>query len=194
MLPRLSSNFSFTSPNLPSTGIVGIVYHIPVENILEQISYCQIHFLPFNVSIILLLFFILIILFIYIPVVDPLSIPPPTVPHPIPPPLSLQLTAPTTTTTIRPPSSLGPQVSQGLSIFSPAEARPGRHLLYMCQEPQTDSCMLLVGGSVSGSSPGPGQLRLLVFFSPMVGCKHLCLSQSAAGRASQRTALPSAPL
>jgi hypothetical protein len=41
-------------------------------------------------------------------------------------------------------------------LSSPIEARPGRPLLHMCPGCQTSPCMILVGGSVSGSSLGYG--------------------------------------
>ena len=79
--------------------------------------------------------------------------------------------------------------------------------------PQTSQFMLLVGVSVSGSSQGSGLVDTVGLpmglpfpsvpsvlpltsievpeLSPMVGYKYLHLSQSTAGRTSQRTAKPS---
>ena len=77
--------------------------------------------------------------------------------------------------------------------------------------------MFLVGGSVSGNSLGSGLVETddicvgvtlsFSFFNPspnstigdpdfsfVVGCKYLLLSQSDAGRASQRTAMPGSDL
>ena len=51
----------------------------------------------------------------------------------------------------RPPLSLGLQVSLRLIGSSLTEAKTGR-ILQMCTGPQTSSYMLLVSGSVSGSS------------------------------------------
>lgn len=56
-------------------------------------------------------------------------------------------------TPIRSSSSLGSQFSSGLST-SPTEDRAGKPLLHMCQGPRTRLHMLLVVGSVSGSSLG----------------------------------------
>jgi hypothetical protein len=83
--------------------------------------------------------------------------------------------------------------------------------------PQTGLCMLLVGGLVSGNSLGSGLVETVALpmgllslsasfilpliqpfgvpdFSSKVGCKYLHLSQSAAGRASQGTAMPGSHL
>lgn len=109
---------------------------------------------------------------------------------------------------IRPPPSLGPQIYPGLITFSNTEARPCRALLHMCQGSRTSPCMLLVGDSVFGNSMWSvlvataglalGLLSLSISsiiplilpdFSPMVGFKYLLLSQTAAHRASQRTAM-----
>jgi hypothetical protein len=100
----------------------------------------------------------------------------------------------------RPLPSLEPQVSRGLSAFSPTETWSGRPCLYLYQGPQTNPCMLLVGGSASGNSLGSGLVETaglsygvthpFKFFSPfpnstigvpdfisMVGCKYLLPSQ-----------------
>ena len=67
----------------------------------------------------------------------------------------------------RPLHSLRPQISQGLGVSSPTDARPGSLRLSMC---------------LSVNLKGPD-------FSPVVGYKYLCLSQSAACWTSQRTAM-----
>ena len=82
----------------------------------------------------------------------------------------------------------------------------------MCWGPQASLCMLFGWFSVSRSSEGselvdivvlpmgvaipfssfnptPNSFIVVLDLSPMVGCKYLHLSQSVAGRASQRTAM-----
>lgn len=85
--------------------------------------------------------------------------------------------------------------------------------LCMCWEPQTSQCMLFVGGLVPGvqvSWPCWSSCGIAIPFSsfslspnssigipnpnPIVGCGYLHLSQSASGRASQRTAMLSSCL
>jgi hypothetical protein len=60
-----------------------------------------------------------------------------------------------------PPHTPNLPLPSGLRVLedcmsSSTETRPGRPLLYICQEPPTSPCMPLVGGSVSGSSQGCG--------------------------------------
>ena len=103
-----------------------------------------------------------------------------------------------------PPRSLGPQVSWGLSVSSPTEARPGTPL---CQEPWTSLCMSLIGDSVSEGFLGyglvetvslplesPNSIMEVPDFHPIDGYKYLLLSQSAASRAFLRTAMPGSHL
>jgi hypothetical protein len=103
------------------------------------------------------------------------------------------------------------QFSTGLGTSSPT-ARKGSSLLHMCWRPRTSPCMLFswwlrlwelwgvqVGWyccssyrvTISFSSFNPSSTSSIgVFdFSSMVGCKYLYLPQSAASRASYRTAL-----
>ena len=90
--------------------------------------------------IFLLLLLLLLLTYFYNPVIIPLLVCPPTVPHPIPPPPSPRGCTRTLTPyhhPARPLHSLGPQVSQGLGDSLLTEARPGSPLLYMCVGPQT---------------------------------------------------------
>jgi hypothetical protein len=92
---------------------------------------------------------------------------------------------------IRPPPSLGPQISQGLRTSSPTEAWPVSicarvHIptgLCMCQGPPTGLLILLVGGSVSGSSLESGLVETAGLpvgsLSPsIISCNSLYFSQS----------------
>jgi hypothetical protein len=133
---------------------------------------------------------------------------------PFPHPLALSGCSPTTPFThmqshiplSQHPPSLGHQVSTRLGTSSPTEARQDSPLLHVCQG--TVHVCSLVGDLASGSSEGSGLVDTLVLpiglpspslpsilsltfhrgSNPIVGYKYLRLSQSAAGRASQRTA------
>ena len=133
----------------------------------------------------------------------------PRVLHPIPP-LCLWGTP-------NPPNALpfsGHQVSTGLGASSPTEAKQGSPLPGGggWGVAWTSLCMLFgwwinlwdlpgiqvswhcwssygVAIPFSSFNPSPNSSIGVPSLSPMVGCKHLHLSQSAAGRASQRTAM-----
>ena len=129
--------------------------------------------------------------------------PPPRVPYPIFPPPCLQENAPTTGD----PPSLGSQVFRGLGLSSLTKTRPDSYLLYMCQGPWASSCMLpdlwLSAWEISGIQvswdcwssygvsllnffqPFPNPTTGIPDFSPLVVCKYLHLSQSAASRTSE---------
>jgi hypothetical protein len=102
------------------------------------------------------------------------------------------------------PPSLEPQVSPRLGVSSPTKARPDIPLRYMCWGPRISACMLPswwlsfwqlpevwvswdcwssygVALPFSFFNPSPNSTIGVPDFSPMVGCKHLHLSQSAAG-------------
>jgi hypothetical protein len=106
--------------------------------------------------------------------------------------------------------SLGHQVATGLGTPFSTEVIKGSPLLYMCQGPWTTPYMLfgwwfsfwkfwgsklidiviLPMGLPSQLAPSIPNFSLGVSdLSPMVGYKYLYLSQSAAGRTSQRTAM-----
>jgi hypothetical protein len=109
------------------------------------------------------------------------------------------------------PPTLGHQVSIGLGPSSPTEARQDSSLLNMCQGPQTSPCMLfgwwlslweLPGAQISWYSwsfhgVGIPLSSFSSFPNSSIGVSSLCLmlaceyylAQSAAGRASQRTAM-----
>jgi len=112
----------------------------------------------------------------------------------------------------RPPYSLGPQVFPVLGVSSLTEARQGSSLLYMCPGPWTSSCMLpgwwlsiwesagfpvswdcwssyRVTLLLSFSWPFPKSTTGVPDFSPVVECKYLPLTLSAAGWASWRAAM-----
>ena len=151
--------------------------------------------------------FLLIILFICIPSVSfsPLPLPQFLIPFPL---ASEMVLSPL----LNPqhPSSLRPQISQGLGI-SPTEASLGTPLQYMYRGPWISQWMLpwcislweFPGVQVSwnwwssyGVAPpfisyshSTNSSTGIPNFSTMVGCKYLHLSQSAAGRASQKTAM-----
>jgi hypothetical protein len=157
----------------------------------------------FLLLFLLLLFFhfllLLLITFIFhSPVSIPLHVHPLVVSHPIPPPFVSKSISLLQQASLRP----GASSLLVLSASSPTRARPGSHLLYMCQEPQTGYCML-PGGLVSERSQGymlvetaglsiglPSSLASSSFsiiqpqgfpnFSLMGGCNYLHLSQSAA--------------
>lgn len=102
----------------------------------------------------LFLFLFSFLLFIYIPVIVPSLFPPS---HSSSSHSSSQL--PPTTKRPQPTHHLlGPQVYPGLNTSS-TEAWPGRPLLYVCQGFRTGLCILLVGGSVSGSSQRSGSVE-----------------------------------
>lgn len=88
--------------------------------------------------------YILLLFYLFKTQLLTLSVPPPLVPHPIPPLSCCLEDAPPR----RPPFSQRPQVYLGLSASSPTEACQRRSLLCLF--------MLLIGGSVSGSSLGSG--------------------------------------
>jgi hypothetical protein len=102
------------------------------------------------------------LLFIYIPITAPPPRPQSPFPQfliPILPCLASERVLPH----IRPHPSLGSQVPQGLSSFSPTEAWPGSLLLCMCQGAETSPCMLLVVAQCQRDLGGLGYLRLLLF-------------------------------
>ena len=72
-------------------------------------------------------------------------------PHPIPPtPCLLE-------GSLLPQGLLLPWGLKSLKVFSNlGQAKPGRPLLHKCQGPCTSLCMLLIGGSVIGSTLGSG--------------------------------------
>ena len=87
--------------------------------------------------------FLLIILFIYIPNVAPHLGPPSqssSLHPPSPSPLRVSSCSPFPSP--KHPSSLEHQVSMGLGVSSPSEAKQGSPLLHMCQGPRTSLCML----------------------------------------------------
>lgn len=96
----------------------------------------------------------LVILFIYLPAIA--TTPgPPTVLHSMHPLPCLWDDFPPTPPLLH---SLGPQV-----LSFPTVAISASPFLCVCQGPGTSLCMLLLGGSVSGTSKGPGWWRLLYF-------------------------------
>jgi hypothetical protein len=108
-------------------------------------------------------------------------------------------------------NSLGPPVSWGLGASSLTEPRPCSPLLYMCWEPNNSWCILTCWWSsvweISGvqinwdgwscyrvtlllsfSQPFPNSITGVSSFCPLVGCKYLHLSLSAACCVFQRKA------
>jgi hypothetical protein len=117
--------------------------------------------------------------------------------HLLPTPLCLHVDAPTHT--IWPLNSLGPPVSWGLGVLSLNEHRPGSPLLYVCWGLHISWCMLHVwwtsiweisvietAGAPAGSPFSSASFSLPYFnnrvscFCPLVGCKYLHLTLSAA--------------
>ena len=159
--------------------------------------------------------FLKLFYFFYIPNVAPLSGPlPKKIIHPPPKPFASErvLSHPPSLlahlTSPLHPLSQGHQVSTGLVASSPHEDMQSSPLIHIHWEPWTSSCMLFDSCSISGSSEGfwvnwfccssyvatihfssfnlsPNSSIVVPNLSPMVGCKHLNLSQSAASRASQ---------
>jgi hypothetical protein len=128
-----------------------------------------------------------------------------TVAHSIPPPPHLQedVLTPPHPHPIKPPHFLGPQVFWGLGASSPTESRPSSPLLYMCWGPHISWCLLpgwwlsvweISGVQVSWDCWFSYRVTLLVSFfqlfpnsttgipgfCPLVGCKYLHLTLSAA--------------
>jgi len=101
----------------------------------ELKEYCNTDTSDFKISV----FYSLI--YLYSPVIIPLLDLPLTVLHPIPPP-PMPRGCPNNHHSTRSSHSLGPQISQGLGTPSLTESRPSSPLLYMCQGPHFNCCML----------------------------------------------------
>ena len=108
------------------------------------------------------------------------------------PPVSTRMSPTTTTYCTRPLNSLGPPVSWGLRASSLTELRPGSPLLCTCWGPRS-SWYMLPGWWFSVWEISGVQVTLLLSFQlspnsttgvssfcPLVGCKYLHLTLSAA--------------